>query len=148
MNIIVKSFQELSKDELYELLNARTEIFVVEQECPYQEVDYMDQKALHILGKEEGELIAYCRAFKGGDHMKEASIGRVLVKQEHRKRGLGKVIMEASMDAVRSAFKTNTMAVSAQQYLRQFYNELGFSEVGEPYLEDDIPHIKMVYSEN
>lgn len=146
MDITVKTFEELTKEELYELLNVRTEIFVVEQNCPYQEVDFYDQKALHVLGKEGGELIAYSRIFKGGDYMKEACIGRVLVKKKNRKRGLAYVIMEASIDAVKSSFETNTMAVSAQQYLQKFYNDLGFKQIGDAYLEDGIPHIKMLYT--
>ncbi|MBT8236393.1 MAG: GNAT family N-acetyltransferase [Bacteroidia bacterium] len=147
MEITVKSFEELSKDELYELLSVRTEIFVVEQECPYQEVDFKDQIALHVLGRHKGKLVAYSRIFKEGDYMQEACIGRVLVTKEHRESGLGYVIMKASMNAIKTSFHTNTMVVSAQKYLRKFYNELGFKEIGEPYLEDGIPHIKMIYSE-
>lgn len=147
MEITVKSFEELSKEELYEMLSVRTEIFVVEQDCAYQEVDSKDQKALHVLGKETGKLVAYSRIFKGGDDMQEASIGRVLVTKGHREKGLGYEIMKASMDAVKTSFHTDTMAVSAQQYLQKFYNELGFKEIDKPYLEDGIPHIKMIYSE-
>ena len=145
MEITVKSFEELSKEELYELLSVRTEIFVVEQECPYQEVDFKDQKALHVMGREKGKLVAYSRIFKGGDYMHEASIGRVLVTKNYRESGLGYEIMKASMTAIRTSFGTNTMAVSAQEYLKEFYNELGFIETGAPYLEDNIPHIKMVF---
>ena len=148
MDITVKPFEELTKEELYELLSARTKIFVVEQNCPYQEVDFKDQKALHVLGAEKGKLIAYARIFNAGDDMKEASIGRVLVTKENRKRGLAYAIMEASINAVKTSFNTKIMAVSAQQYLEKFYNGLGFKQIGEPYLEDGIPHIKMLYTES
>lgn len=146
MDITVKTYEELTKEELYELLSVRTEIFVVEQNCPYQEVDFNDQKALHVLGKEAGKLVAYSRIFRAGDYMKEPCVGRVLVTKENRKRGLAYIIMEASIDAIKSSFETNILAVSAQQYLKKFYNDLGFKETGEPYLEDGIPHIKMLYT--
>ncbi|MDH3795376.1 MAG: GNAT family N-acetyltransferase, partial [Flavobacteriaceae bacterium] len=125
-----------------------SKIFVVEQNCPYQDVDFKDQKALHVLGREEGKLIAYARIFNAGDYMKEACIGRVLVTKENRKRGLAYTIMKASIDVVKTSFNTNIMAVSAQQYLENFYNELGFKQIGDLYLEDGIPHIKMLYTES
>ncbi|MDH3697030.1 MAG: GNAT family N-acetyltransferase [Flavobacteriaceae bacterium] len=148
MDITVKPFKELTKEELYELLSVRSKIFVVEQNCPYQDVDFKDQKALHVLGREEGKLIAYARIFNAGDYMKEACIGRVLVTKENRKRGLAYTIMKASIDVVKTSFNTNIMAVSAQQYLENFYNELGFKQIGDLYLEDGIPHIKMLYTES
>lgn len=144
MDIEIKTFEQLSKDELYEILRARTAVFVVEQECPYQEVDDKDQKALHIIGKKNKRVIAYARAFNAGDYDVEASIGRVLVDVDHRDKGLGQQVMKASMEAVKSRFNTNVVVVSAQQYLESFYKDLGFTVTGEPYLEDEIPHIKMI----
>ena len=144
MDIEIKTFEQLSKDELYEILRVRTAVFVVEQECPYQEVDDKDQKALHIIGKKNKRVIAYARAFNAGDYDVEASIGRVLVDVDHRDKGLGQQVMKASMEAVKSRFNTNVVVVSAQQYLKNFYRDLGFTVTGEPYLEDEIPHIKMI----
>ena len=146
MEIRIKSYEELSKAELYQVLRERTAIFVVEQNCPYQEVDNKDQMALHVMGIESGELIAYARVFKAGDYDTEASIGRVLVGKSHRNRGLGQEIMKASLEAVKTQFKTDTVVVSAQRYLKKFYEDLGFKITGDPYLEDGIPHIKMVCS--
>ena len=146
MEIRIKSYKELSKAELYQVLRERSAIFVVEQNCPYQEVDNKDQMALHVMGIESGELIAYARVFKAGDYETEASIGRVLVGKSHRNRGLGQEIMKASLDAVKTRFKTDTVVVSAQRYLEKFYEDLGFKITGDPYLEDGIPHIKMVCS--
>ena len=146
MEIHIKSFAELSKAELYEVLGERTAVFVVEQDCPYQEVDNKDQIALHVLGKEAGQLVAYARIFKAGDYASEASIGRVLVRLSHRDKGLGQEIMKASIAAVKTRFKTDTVVVAAQRYLEKFYEDLGFRVMGEPYLEDGIPHIKMVRS--
>lgn len=144
MEIRIRSFEELSRDELYEILKERTAVFVVEQNCPYQEVDDKDQIALHVLGIEAGKLIAYARIFKAGDYTPEPSIGRVLVRKSHRNRGLGQEIMKASLDAVKSRLKSDIAVVSAQCYLEKFYEELGFRSTGEPYLEDGIPHIKMI----
>lgn len=144
MEIVIKSFDELSREELYEILRSRTAVFVVEQECPYQEVDNHDQKALHVIGMKNGELVAYARLFRPGDYADEASIGRVLVVPSHRKRGLARLIMKASLEAVKTRLNSNTAMVSAQRYLEGFYKDLGFHTTGEPYLEDGIPHIKMI----
>jgi len=143
MEIKIKSYKELTKAELYEILRARTAVFVVEQDCPYQEVDNKDQFALHVMGTISGQLVAYARIFKAGDYTPEASIGRVLVGISHRSKGLGQEIMKASLEAVKTRFKTNKVMVSAQRYLENFYKDLGFKVSGEPYLEDGIPHIRM-----
>ncbi|MGB5361569.1 GNAT family N-acetyltransferase [Eudoraea sp.] len=144
MNVNIKSFQELSILELYQILQLRTEVFVVEQNCVYQDMDGKDTKALHIIGRDQNEIIAYTRIFRPGDYMDQACIGRVVVKKSARKGGSGKEIMQASIRAVEDNFNTNTIHISAQTYLQKFYNELGFTAVGETYLEDDIPHILMV----
>ncbi|TLP80712.1 GNAT family N-acetyltransferase [Maribacter sp. ACAM166] len=142
--ILVKKFSELSIEELYSLLQLRSDIFVVEQDCVYQDLDGKDSKALHILGMMNGKVVAYTRIFKPGDYFKESSIGRVAVHKEHRKIGYGKEIMDASIKAVEEIFHKNKIKLSAQTYLTKFYNELGFKSIGEGYLEDGIPHIQMV----
>lgn len=144
LHIVVKTFDELSKDELYELLWLRSEIFVIEQHCVYQDLDYKDQKALHILGKRGTKLVAYTRIFDANDYFEHASIGRVLVQKAYRKYGYGHAILSASIATVYSRFKTQQIVLSAQEHLLRFYNAHGFTEFGEVYLEDGIPHMKMI----
>ncbi len=147
LNIEVKKFQELSVDELYEILQLRSAVFVVEQNCVYQDLDDKDQRALHVLGKKQDQLVAYTRIFKPGDYFKKASIGRVIVKLDHRKFGYGQKIMEASITAIIEKFKAQEIHLSAQIYLKKFYSSLGFLPVGAPYYEDGIQHIAMVKSD-
>ncbi len=144
MIIFVKSFSQLTLEELYKVLRLRSEIFVVEQNCVYQDMDLNDQKALHVLGYLHEELVAYTRIFKPADYFKNASIGRVLVKESYRNRKLGYDIMNASIKAVEQHFQATSIKISAQQYLEKFYKNLGFVTVGSPYLEDGIPHIGMI----
>ncbi len=144
MQVFVKTFDELTNSELYQLLRLRSEVFVVEQDCVYQDVDNKDQKALHVLGIKNGELVAYTRIFKPGDYFKNASIGRVVVNQDQRKFGLGKLIMQASLAVIEQKFPNEPIEISAQSYLLKFYSELGFNAFGDEYLEDGIPHKRMV----
>ena len=140
----IKTFNELSPQDIYSILQLRSEVFVVEQNCIYQDIDDRDQYALHLLLKKNDYLIGYSRIFKGGDYFKEASIGRVLVKKKDRNNRYGSLLMELSIKAIKDHFKENKIKISAQTYLKKFYNELGFGSVGEEYLEDGIPHIAML----
>ena len=144
LDIQTKTFEQLNTKELYDLLQLRSEVFVVEQDCVYQDIDGKDQKALHILGYKDEKLVAYTRVFHPGDYFEEASIGRVLVKENQRQYGFGYNIMNASIKAIKEHFKTSEIRISAQTYLIKFYNNLGFKAVGEEYLEDGIPHINMI----
>jgi len=144
LQIKIKPFNTLTTQELYDLLQLRSEVFVVEQDCVYQDVDGKDQKALHVLGYKEEKLIAYTRIFKPGLYFKEASIGRVVVVENERQFNYGYSIMEASIEAIKDYYNETTIKISAQTYLKKFYNNLGFKIVGEEYLEDDIPHIAMI----
>lgn len=141
-----KSFKELTTKELYDLLQLRSEVFVVEQDCVYQDVDGKDQKAHHVLGYKNDTLVAYTRIFKPGDYFDEASIGRVVVKGNERQYKYGYDIMNASVEAIKVNYNQTQIRISAQTYLKRFYNNLGFFEVGEEYLEDGIPHINMLKS--
>lgn len=144
MEISERTFSELNLDELYDLLRLRSEVFVVEQDCVYQDIDGKDQKALHVIGKKEGRIIAYTRCFDKGIYFKEAAIGRVVVQKDQRKFGFGHQIMKASVKAIEERYNTRKIKLSAQQYLIEFYKSHGFSCVGEGYLEDGIPHIAMI----
>ena len=144
LKTIIKTFQELTTDELYAILQLRSAVFVVEQNCVYQDIDDQDQKALHVMGYKQDVLVAYTRLFKPGDYFEYASIGRVLVKAGERHLKYGYAIMEASIIAIEERYNETEIKISAQTYLRRFYNNLGFTQVGEDYLEDGIPHIGML----
>ena len=139
----IKRFNKLSTVELYSLLQLRSEVFVVEQNCVYQDIDGKDQKAIHVLGYYEGVLAAYSRLFKPNDYFKDSSIGRVIVKETHRDKKLGHDLMRTSIEAIKELFHETNITISAQLYLQKFYEGHGFVTVGESYLEDDIPHIEM-----
>lgn len=144
LQIFVNHFSELTSIELYKILQLRSEVFVVEQNCVYQDVDDKDQKALHVIGYKNNNIIAYTRVFKPGDYFLESSIGRVVVKQSERKYNYGHQIVKASIKAIKDNFKETTIKISAQTYLIKFYNSLGFEKIGKEYLEDNIPHIAMI----
>lgn len=144
LNILIKTFSELTRQELYDLLQLRSEVFVVEQDCVYQDIDGKDQKALHVLGYKNETLVAYTRLFKSGDYFNKASIGRVVVAKNERQFKYGYDIMKASIEAIKKHYSETEIKISAQCYLKRFYNNLDFFEVGEEYLEDGIPHIAMI----
>ncbi|AKA34949.1 GNAT family N-acetyltransferase [Flagellimonas lutaonensis] len=141
----IKTFDALTKNELYGLLQLRSAVFVVEQDCVYQDIDGKDQKAFHLLCFHGDQLVGYTRIFRPGDYFQHASIGRVVVRETARKHGLGKVIMLRSIEFIEQELKEKDIELSAQTYLKRFYKSLGFEAVGEDYLEDGIPHVKMVY---
>ena len=144
MEIKVKSFDGLTNTELYQVLRLRSEVFVVEQDCAYQDMDNKDQKALHVLGLKEGQIVAYTRMFKPGDYFGNASIGRVVVAKDQRQYGYGKMIMEASLSTIEERLPDTAIEISAHSYLIKFYTELGFERFGDEYLEDGIPHVRML----
>ncbi len=144
MKILLKTFDELSLEELYQILQLRSEVFVVEQDCVYQDIDGKDQNALHVLGIKEEKVIAYTRCFDQGFYFDEAAIGRVVVKESERKNAYGHLILKSSVLAIEERFNTKNIKLSAQQYLTDFYESHGFMQIGEGYLEDGIPHIAMV----
>ncbi|WP_310994265.1 GNAT family N-acetyltransferase [Aequorivita marina] len=144
MEIKVKTFAEVTKKELYDLLQLRSDVFVVEQDCVYQDIDGKDERALHVLGVEDEKIVAYARCFESGDYFDHAAIGRILVRENYRKLGYGHKITAASIDAIKSKYKADTIKISAQVYLITFYESHGFKTTGNRYLEDGIPHIAMV----
>lgn len=139
----IKRFDELSTVELYELLQLRSEVFVVEQNCVYQDIDGKDQKALHVFGYYQGNLAAYSRLFDKGYYFDEASIGRVVVSPKYRDKKFGHDLMKTSIQAISDFYGEDIITISAQEYLQKFYESHGFVKISEMYLEDDIPHIRM-----
>ena len=143
MKTFIKNFQDLSNTEIYQILRLRSEVFVVEQECIYQDIDNKDKKAVHIFLKEKNEIIAYSRVFKEKEYFENPSIGRVVVANKRRMYGIGKKIMNISIDYIKQNIKAKSIEISAQKYLKKFYSNLGFVQQGDEYLEDNIPHLRM-----
>ena len=137
----VKEWAELSTNEVENIFSLRSEVFVVEQDCVYQDIDGKDQKAKHVLGKKDGEIVAYARIFKPGEYFKEASFGRAVVKKTERGKGVGDELVINCLENITE----EEIKISAQSYLKNFYGKHGFVAKGEEYLEDGIPHTAMYY---
>ena len=141
MELIVKHFSELSAEELFEIYKLRVSVFVVEQECPYQEVDDADCAAYHLWLKDEDGIEAYARVLPKGITFEDVSIGRVIAVK--RRCGLGGKIVEAAINVAETKFHANKITIEAQVYARSLYEQHGFQQVSEEFLEDGIPHIRM-----
>ena len=137
---------DITVPELMDAAILRCTVFVVEQQCPYQEIDEYDRQSLHILGYEGEELMAYCRVIPPGVAYKEVSIGRVMTSQSARGTGLGKHLMKKAMESIHDLYGLVPIRIGAQSYLKAFYETHGFHGVGEEYIEDGISHIEMVYA--
>lgn len=144
MNWHIKKFEELNVKELYEILRVRSEVFVVEQNCVYQDCDNKDIDAYHLFATENEKVSAYLRILGKGVSYAEASIGRVLTSDNYRGTGIGKVAMVKAVDFMKNVLNENKIRISAQEYAVKFYNNVGFEVVSEAYLEDDIPHVEML----
>ena len=144
MDIFIKYFHELTTQELYNILQLRSEVFVVEQNCIYQDIDGKDQKAAHIFIEQNKDILAYSRIFDESEYFENPSIGRVVVKKEKRGKELGKKIMMEGAKYIKATFTNKKIEISAQKYLKDFYSELGYEFTGNEYLEDGIPHIRMI----
>jgi len=145
MNWTLKSFDELTLSEFHNFIQLRLDIFVVEQDCPYLDLDGKDEIAYHLFATtDQGKTVAYTRLFAPGDYYDEAAIGRVVVHQDFRKDGLGFELMSRSIKQIESLFKTKMIRIGAQQYLKKFYESLGFKSTGHDYMEDGIPHTYMI----
>jgi ElaA protein len=145
INWKLKSFEELSNTELYTILRLRAEVFIVEQNCPYLDMDGKDQSSFHLMGlNDKHELAAYARLLPAGLAFKEASIGRVLSSSAARGSGAGMELMQTAIQYIHKKFGEVPIRIGAQLYLKKFYERLGFVQVSEMYLEDDIEHIEML----
>ena len=145
MNWQIKKFSELSSYEIYEMLKSRSEVFVVEQNCPFQDCDDKDKNSYHLFLEENESIVAYLRILPKGLSFDEISIGRVLVKKEHRNKGLAREMMLNAISFIENELNENSIRISAQSYLLDFYKSLGFKVVSDLYYEDNIPHVEMVY---
>lgn len=139
----IKPFADLSLSELYSILELRSLVFVVEQNCVYQDLDNKDQKAIHLFGEIDGKLMAYARLFDAGIYFENTSIGRVIVHPEARAQKLGHQLIQKSIEQIKNLFDKEQITISAQLYLQKFYESHGFVATSEVYLEDDIPHVEM-----
>jgi ElaA protein len=144
MTWTLKSFDELTAKELYNILQLRNEVFIVEQNCPYQDLDNKDLYAFHLMGMMENKLLAYSRLLAPGISYSESSIGRVVSSPAERKTGMGKKLMKESIVQIKNLFQTDIIRIGAQLYLKNFYESFGFIQEGDIYLEDNIPHIIML----
>lgn len=141
----VKHFEDLTVNEYHDILYLRTAVFVVEQDCPYQEVDDKDKLSFHLFGRnEKGEIIAVTRILPQGVSYAEVSIGRVALKKEARGKGIADVLLQKTLAFIVGSWGKQAVRISAQTYLINYYQKYGFKPVGEEYLEDDIPHIEML----
>lgn len=140
----LKKFEELSVVELYKIIQLRNEVFVVEQNCPYQDADEKDFDSHHLMGWIGNDLVAYTRLLPAGLSFEEISIGRVVTSPRYRQKGFGKILMEKSIESAYFLFTVQPIKIGAQLYLQKFYEGLGFIQCSDIYLEDGIQHIEML----
>lgn len=147
MNWYIKKFEELTVKELYEILRVRSEVFVVEQNCVYQDCDNKDKYAYHLFAIENKDIVAYLRILEKSVSYKEVSIGRVLSSEKHRRMGLGREAMLRAILFIKNSLNENKIRISAQEYAAPFYEGIGFEIASGYYLEDDITHVEMLLTE-
>lgn len=141
----IKHFVDLNQYELYDVFALRTNIFVVEQNCPYPELDGKDKQCFHLIGEYEGEVIATARILPAGVSFPEVSIGRVAIRSDFRGKELGHVIMKNCIEFIDNEYDKCDIRISAQSQLQNYYQKHGFNSTGKEYLEDGIPHVEMLF---
>ena len=142
MELIIKRFSELNLEELYDILKLRVDVFVVEQKCPYVEIDGLDQNAIHVFYKDEDGIAAYLRVLDRGVESEYVALGRVIAAR--RGQGLGAKIMEAGIEVAKEQYQAEAIYLEGQTYAKGFYEKLGFRQISDPFPIDNIPHIKML----
>lgn len=143
--VIYKNFNELTVKELYEILKLRSEVFVVEQKCIYNDIDGKDITSIHLMIKENGEIKAYLRVLQPGVSYDDASLGRVLVSKDARGKGYAKIIVQKGIDYVLNNLNNTNITIGAQEYLKDFYSKFGFKAISDVYDDDGIPHLDMTF---
>lgn len=146
MKIVIKKYGELTCDELYDILKLRCEVFVVEQNCAYCDPDGLDKQAAHVILADGDRVVATARILPAGTRFRQVSVGRVVVDSGYRKRSLGKLLMDKAIAYATDILSAKEIKISAQLYLRKFYEDLGFKQVTDVYDEDGITHIGMLHS--
>lgn len=141
MELVIKKFDELTVDELYDILKLRVDVFVEEQNCPYPEIDGKDQNAYHIWLKDEDGIVSYLRVLDKGVSFEDAALGRVISAK--RRKGYGTILLKEGIRIAKEKFGADKITIEAQVYARKFYENVGFKKVSEEFLEDEIPHILM-----
>ncbi|MBT2570497.1 GNAT family N-acetyltransferase [Planococcus sp. ISL-110] len=136
-------FDELTAKKLYEVLKLRVDVFVVEQNCPYPELDDLDQRSIHLLYSENDEVLAYARLVPAGVKYELPSIGRVIVREDARGRGFAKQLLERSINYILEEWQASAIQLQGQVYLKEFYQSFGFQSISDSYDEDGIPHVDM-----
>lgn len=145
MEIIIKKFNDLEKEELYEILHERSEIFIMEQKILYNDLDRKDYNSYHLMAKKNGKIIGYLRIIEAGISYDEISIGRVLVVRKFRGKKIARKMLKKAIDFVEKNLKEDKITISAQFYLKNFYESLSFEAISSMYIEEGIEHIKMRY---
>ncbi|MDS0524800.1 GNAT family N-acetyltransferase [Clostridium sp. SHJSY1] len=146
MDWILKKFKELNSEDMYKILRLRSEVFVIEQECIYEDCDGKDEKSYHLYLKNNGQIIAYLRILPKNISYKEMSIGRVVVKKSYRGHSIASDMLKRAIQFIEKELNETEIRISAQAHLINFYGNLGFKQTSDKYLEDGIPHIEMLYS--
>lgn len=142
----IKKFDELNAEEIYEILKIRNQVFIVEQQCPYLDCDGRDMKSYHLFLENNNEIAAYLRIIEKGVSYNEISIGRVLVNSKYRGKGLARDMMKEAIGYISNQLNETSIRIEAQAYLIDFYKSLGFKQTSKVFLEDNIPHIEMLYT--
>ena len=146
LNWKLKKFNELSTEELYKIIRLRIEVFVIEQNSIYQDCDGRDINAYHLFLEEESDIIACLRILDKGVLFDEVAIGRVIVKKAYREKGIAREMLIKAIKHIEEIMQETSIRISAQAHLEKFYNSVGFKKVSAMYLEDNIPHVQMLYS--
>ena len=141
--VIIKSFEQLNKVELYEIIQLRIAVFIIEQDCPYQDLDGTDDQCLHMWVEEEGEIASYLRISPAGCRFAEPSLGRIVTKMAYRNKGLAEIVIKKAIEVLCEE-RPQAIRISAQSHLEKYYKKFGFIKASEEYLEDNIPHIEML----
>ena len=141
--VIIKSFEQLNKAEFYEIIQLRIAVFIIEQDCPYQDLDGDDDQCLHMWVEEEGEIASYLRINPAGCRFAEPSLGRIVTKMAHRNKGLAEIVINKAIEVL-CEDQPQAIRISAQSHLEKYYKKFGFIKDSDEYLEDNIPHIEML----